>query len=227
MKKRISALLLFVVFSTVLLSGCSTMDSITDEVVDQVTNVVQSTDAYVMTIQNTYMNDTTYTYKDVFDNFFAYPTWKHFTSDDGQDVVEFTGDCTYDGQNVKAKIQFLITEQSEDYISWDTTYLSFNNISQPLIVLAALLEKAVEDYGLAMTPSVESTENQFIENVKESLGVPDNANVTYTIGEEMYKEAWDAYYVPVSFYEDGNLVAGANVDPTTGELMSNILTYQN
>ena len=139
-------ILLLVMIGVMLLSGCSAVDSVSDDIVDQVTNVVQSTDKYVMTIQNANMNGTTYTYKDAFSNFFAYPTWKHFTSDDGREVVEFTGECTYDNQNVKALIQFVITNETEDYLEWETTYLSFNNVSQPLIMLSALLDKVVEEY---------------------------------------------------------------------------------
>ena len=141
--KKISLLL---VVCIILLSGCSAAESVINEIDDQISNVVQSTDPYVVTIQNANMNGTEYTYKEVFDNFFAYPTWKHFTSDDGQEVVEFTGECTYDNQQVKALVQFLITSETDDYIEWEATYLSFNNVSQPMIMLSALFEKAIIEY---------------------------------------------------------------------------------
>ncbi len=221
-----------VMIGVMLLSGCSVIDSISNEIVDQVSNVVQSTDKYVVTIQNANMNGTTHTYKDVFDNFFAYPTWKHFTSDDGQEVVEFTGECTYDNQNVKALIQFAITNENGDYLEWETRYLSFNNVSQPLIMLAALLEKAVLEYENKAAREIEIkndsadlSEKELIKVVQKNLSVPYNSRITYTIGKKQYNEVWDAYYVSVDFYENGKMVAGANVDIKTGELISNIMGY--
>ena len=86
-----------------------------------------------------------FTDEKAFSNFFAHPKWKHFTSDDGVEVVEFTGDCTYDDQEVRALIQFQITDESNGYISWEATYLSLNNVSQSLLMLDGLFEKITED----------------------------------------------------------------------------------
>ncbi len=132
--------------AAMLLSGCSSLENLSEDIVDQVSNVVQSNDKYVVTVQNATLNDTSYTYKEVFNNFFAYPTWKHFTSTEGEEVVEFTGECTYDGQQVKAKIQYVITNETEDYLEWETAHFSFNNVSQSFIMLSALMEKAVSEY---------------------------------------------------------------------------------
>ena len=143
MKKTILSFLLVLML---LLSGCATGDSIVDEVVDQVTSVAQSEEPHILTIQSAEMNGTSHTYKEVFDNFFAYPTWKYFIGENGEKVVEFTGECLYDEQQVKARIQFVITNETEDYMEWDTTYLSFNDVSQNLFMLSALLETAVEEY---------------------------------------------------------------------------------
>lgn len=52
------------------------------------------------------------TYEDAFTSFFATPRWKYFESEDGQDVVEFTGDCTYQDVPVKARIQFVVDEEN-------------------------------------------------------------------------------------------------------------------
>jgi hypothetical protein len=103
--------------------------------------LIEDTDVYVATITNAYMNGTSYTYDEVFSNFFSFPIWTHFTSSDGQEVVEFKGNCTYDNEPVRAKIQFVITYETEESISWEASYLSFNNVNQPLIMLAALMEK--------------------------------------------------------------------------------------
>ena len=46
-------------------------------------------DKYVSTIQNTTMNGSSHTYEEVFNNFFANPTWEHFTSTDGKICADF------------------------------------------------------------------------------------------------------------------------------------------
>ncbi|MBQ3055388.1 MAG: hypothetical protein IJC88_04715 [Oscillospiraceae bacterium] len=48
------------------------------------------------------------TYKDAYDNFFSNPQWRGFKADDGSDVVEFSGDCTYCDQPASVYIQFVI-----------------------------------------------------------------------------------------------------------------------
>ena len=78
------------------------------------------------------------TYEQAFSNFFAQPQWKYFKSDDQQNVVEFTGDCTYQDVPVKARIQFVVDEKAGTF---ETTYLAFNAVPQNRLVLSALLEK--------------------------------------------------------------------------------------
>lgn len=78
------------------------------------------------------------TYEQAFSNFFAQPQWKYFKSDDQQNVVEFTGDCTYQDVPVKARIQFVVDEKAGTF---ETTYLAFNEVPQNRLVLSALLEK--------------------------------------------------------------------------------------
>lgn len=120
--------LIFSLILTLMLGGCS------------------STDKYVATIQNTTMNGSSHTYEEVFNNFFANPTWEHFTSTDEQEVVEFTGKCIYDNQEVEATIQFVITNETDDYLEWEASYLSFNDVSQSLLMLGALFETAIQEY---------------------------------------------------------------------------------
>lgn len=142
--KRIIAIVLLSSM-LVCLCACSSAENAAEDIINQATSLAQTNDVYIKTIQNAEMTGTTHTYKEVFDNFFAYPTWTRFTSDTDQEVVEFTGECLYDGQQVKAKIQFLITEETDDYISWEATYLSFNDVTQNRLMLSALLEKAIEE----------------------------------------------------------------------------------
>lgn len=108
----------------------------------------ESPDPYIESIKSANMTGYDFTYNQAFSNFFANPKWSHFTSDDGFEVIEFTGNCEYDNQQVKALIQFKITKEIDDYVEWEINYLSFNNVSQNIIMLSALLQKTAEEYML-------------------------------------------------------------------------------
>lgn len=77
----------------------------------------------------------------------------------------------------------------------------------------------------APVPQADLAEPQLIAAVKTNLGVPDAAGITYTVSEKYYWDAAGRYYVDVDFYEYGSQVAGAFVDPTSGELLRNIRNY--
>ena len=51
------------------------------------------------------------TYKEAYDYFFANPKWRGFTADDGSDVVEFSGECTYYDEDAEVYIQFVIDDE--------------------------------------------------------------------------------------------------------------------
>lgn len=44
--------------------------------------------------------------EDAFNEFFSEPQWKSFTSEDGLNIVEFNGGCTYNGEDANCCIQF-------------------------------------------------------------------------------------------------------------------------
>lgn len=84
------------------------------------------------------------TYGEAFGSFFEAPKWKYIKSDSGDNVVEFKGRCTYQGKEVEAVFQFTILKDSSTF---NTTYLSFNDISQNQLVMAGTVAKAFEEYG--------------------------------------------------------------------------------
>jgi hypothetical protein len=69
------------------------------------------------------------------------------------------------------------------------------------------------------------SDEKLAEIVAEKLDVPKNENITYKVGEKTFWEAGDTYYKYVSFYENGEVVASASVNPQNGELLKNILKY--
>ena len=83
------------------------------------------------------------TYDEAFSNFFANRHWEYFKSDDGYDVVEFTGDCLYRDAEVTVTLQFILDVDEETF---EAGYLAFNGVPQSMIVEYVLLEKVFESY---------------------------------------------------------------------------------
>lgn len=51
------------------------------------------------------------TYKEAYDSFFGNPQWRGFKAETGEDVVEFSGECTYYDEDAKVYIQFVINDE--------------------------------------------------------------------------------------------------------------------
>lgn len=141
MKQVISIMLAMIL----LLSACShaTLDGAGKELEDAVANLSDAENEYVQMVKGGYREDNPdLTYETAFSAFFGTPRWKYFTGDDGQDVVEFTGDCIYRDVAVKARIQFVV---DEDNGTFEATYLAFNEVPQDAFTLAAVIGKAFEE----------------------------------------------------------------------------------
>ena len=148
MVKKIIALLTAIML---LLSACSsaTLDGAGKELEDTIANATDADNKYVQMVKGGYRpDDPDVTYEDAFTSFFGTPRWKYFESEDGQDVVEFTGDCTYQDVPVKARIQFVVDEENGTF---EASYLAFNEVPQDALTLAAVISKAFEEYEVAGT----------------------------------------------------------------------------
>lgn len=150
--KRLVALLL----SAGIITGFTACQ--TSDITDQFANVVQQEDANVLSVKNAVSSEYPgKTWGETFENFFAYPTWKYFKgisegpddnedgvpdyTEDNIDVVEFTGYCTYQGQEVKAEIQFVL---DKDNGTFEAEYLAFNDVPQNNFMLVNLIQTAFE-----------------------------------------------------------------------------------
>ena len=60
----------------------------------------------------------------------------------------------------------------------------------------------------------------YIEKVKQDLGIPDDMDVTYKVSDVYYWQAGLRYLICVDFYYDGEDIAGAEVDAYTYEPVS-------
>lgn len=141
MKKIVSML----IAAILLLSGCSsaTLDGAGKELEDTIANISDSDNKYVQMVKGGYKVDNPeLTYEDAFSAFFGTPRWKYFEGEDGQDVVEFTGDCTYRDVVVKARIQFVVDEENGTF---EATYLAFNEVPQDDLTLNAVITKAFDE----------------------------------------------------------------------------------
>lgn len=146
--KKIIALLTAILL---LLSACSsaTLDGAGKELEDTIANATDADNKYVQMVKGGYRaDDPNVTYEDAFTSFFGTPRWKYFESEDGQDVVEFTGDCTYQDVPVKARIQFVVDEENGTF---EASYLAFNEVPQDALTLAAVIAKAFESAGVVET----------------------------------------------------------------------------
>lgn len=140
MRKLYLGVLLLVILA--LCSACSNaaVKNAGEEVKDSVAGAMDGQNKYVQFVKNGYReNNPDLTYEKAFSTFFGSPQWKYFKGDEGEDVVEFTGDCTYQDAPVKARIQFVVDEKQGTF---EATYLAFNEVPQNKLILASLIEKA-------------------------------------------------------------------------------------
>ena len=106
---------------------------------------VTSGNRYVQMVRNgSPMTWPNVTYDEAFSNFFGSPRWTHFVSDDGLQVVQFTGDMEYGGSPVNALIQFVVDMESGTF---DATFLSFNEVPQTQLMLLTLINTVFDDSG--------------------------------------------------------------------------------
>lgn len=128
------------------------------EIQDQAENVVDSTDEHVVGVKNGYPAAyPSITYGQAFDEFFSSPTWRYFEADSGEDVVEFTGWCTYQEAEVKARLQFIL---SEDGQSFSQGALSFNDVPQSNLITSLMICKAFQDYAEKHQVTVDDHEDE-------------------------------------------------------------------
>lgn len=113
-----------------------------NDFVDQSLNVIATVDPRVQSVKNAVKSDYGITYEEAFSAYFGDPAWKVFVSDDGKEVVEFTGKCYFQDARVKALIQFVI---NNDEGTFEAAYLSFNDVPQNKLILAALITDVFDE----------------------------------------------------------------------------------
>ena len=143
---RKTSLLIILISLLCILSAC---DSRFDEISDQ--DIQPESDLVLGVKGGCPSSYPDATYGDTFEYFFGNTEWTSFEGsrkddDEVYDIVEFTGDCMYAGEEVSALIQFTLSEDKETF---EPTYLSFNDVPQTSEHLSALIDKAFTEYQRA------------------------------------------------------------------------------
>ncbi len=118
-------------------------------------------DKFIQTVKNAHPESFSgCTYGKAFDEFFTAPQWDYFESTNGQDVVEFTGECMYTGSPTKARMQFTVSSSSVV----TTGALYYNNAPQTTKIITESLNRIFEQYAKAhdiayTLPSAEAAKN--------------------------------------------------------------------
>ena len=191
-----------------LISGCSEStakdtqeitEDIVQEVVDQAENIADKEDENVLSVKNGYPeNYPDVTFGDAFDNFFGSPTWKYFEGENGEDVVEFTGYCTYQEVEVKARLQFILNGDG----TFTSGALSFNDVPQSSLITSAMLEKAFEQYRQNNLAN-DNVSNQAVSTVMELTDYLGDMSTDFYHNSGLKMEVYGAEGWAYSGYENG------------------------
>ena len=191
------------------LTGCNAAPSASREVADQVANVVQAEEEHVLMVKNGYPQSyPDCPYGKVFDEFFGSPTWTYFKGESGEDVVEFTGYCTYREAEVKARLQFILNVSEGTF---ESGALSFNDVPQVELITVSMIEKAFQTYmeNHQITDDQSNLEND-LEQVFDNETNADNLSTETT--ERMSEEHSDN-----NPYADSILLWKSYFEPLTSE----------
>lgn len=141
MKKIMGSILLSAIL---LAAGCSKDD--VDEAVNKADKKVKEEVAVATTKDHEYVQQIktaklpgyeNMMIEEAFHKFFKNPKWKYFVSEDHEDLVEFTGNCVYQEQEVKAKIQFVLNKEDQTF---KLKAMALNDIAQNELITAAMLQ---------------------------------------------------------------------------------------
>ncbi|MGF2711735.1 hypothetical protein ACQUY5_05115 [Bacillus cereus] len=170
MKKIMGSILLSAIL---LATGCSKDDM--DEAANKADKKVKEEVAVATTKDHEYVQQIKtaklpgyekMTIEEAFHKFFKNPKWKYFASEDHENIAEFTGNCVYQEQEVKAKIQFVLNKEDQTF---KLKAMALNDIAQNELTTAAMLHSIYDGDN-----SVENTEeNQNNKNESKEDEKPD------------------------------------------------------
>lgn len=210
--KKITLILMSLII--LLISGCS------KETSDQLQNLSDKNNKYVLMVKNG--NPTSYpdsTYGKSFEDFFGSPTWKYFKSDDGRDIVEFTGDCTYYEVQVKARLQFILDTTGGTF---EAGALSFNDVPQTQLITAAIFSKVFEDATPKTTapsatsePTTPVVASERTASTKPNTTTPELSYIPYTNDRFGFSIDYPSIFTKSSLPDNGDGITLSTEDGST------------
>lgn len=148
-KKAFGLLLMAVLFTLMCACSPAPLESAGKNLEDTIENAIDQDNEFVLMVKHGHdENHPTVTYEEALEQYFESPGWKHFESDEGKTIVEFTGAMSFDGAPVKARIQFTVDGSSE---SFQPTYLAFDEVPQKMGILYDILDEALSNAENAAT----------------------------------------------------------------------------
>ncbi len=106
-------------------------------------NMITSMDPRTNIIRNGHFHDyPNIKIDDAYNAFFSSPKWKYFKSDDGTEVVEFSGQCQYRNADVNVRQQFIL--HADD--TFEAGALSINEVPQLQLISSALISTIFATY---------------------------------------------------------------------------------
>ena len=170
---------------------------------DKIRNITDAQDEYVQMVKTAYvMGQPKLTYGAAFDELFSSPTWKHFTSSDNKEVVEFTGRCIYNDDKIKVRMQFLIDDDGKNF---EPYAMKCNDMTSNTLTMAAILYRVFDSYIDKHNLTVEDDEDSYFDSV-------DNSNSSMEEQEEQTQDSNDTDSVGSDDASD------ADVDTDTSDI---------
>lgn len=166
------------------------------------------------------------TYEEAYENFFGNPTWRYFDADDGSEVVEFAGECTYNDEPAEIYIQFVLDPDDDSFeMHYANLEVEGEQVEMDGIILLQLIYNPFSEYAenIRKEPLSEDIERQFDEAYWEILGLEQEQGKE----QQQEQEQKDTYAdetndVPENPYMDSVLLWKSFYEPLTEEDLSGL-----
>ena len=190
------------------ISGCNEADKLINTIDDHVQSIADSANENVLGVKSGYPDVLPeITFGDAFGEFFSSPTWNYFKADTGEEVVEFTGYCLRNNEEVKVRLQFILNNENGTF---QTGAVSINDLVQSQEESNEIVYSAFKNYAINHNMLIQDSyqdyiwydENQDLNNANVSTT---NQYITSTVTENLSDSNYsDDYYSEE--YDDEYLV---------------------
>ena len=93
---------------------------------------------------------------EVMDDYLADEHWKYFKGSNGEKVVEVSGKMMYDGQEVTARLQFIVNDNGATMGAFSLNDISQNKFARNIII-STMHDTYAEEHGIVNTEEIEET----------------------------------------------------------------------